>query len=103
MEKRAAERFEMKVPATLSVHTRPKEVLRVETENVSSKGAFLRTDRSFAEGIRVDVELHLALSEPIRQAGATGKVQIKVAGRVVRREPGGIAVEFGNHYRISSG
>ena len=100
MEKRGAERFEMRVPATLHLGGNPGEVLDLETTNVSSKGAFLLTDRTVPRGVGVRVELRLPLSEALRMVGSGRNVKITVGGRVVRKQEDGIAVQFGSDYRI---
>ena len=102
MEKRRVERYEMHIPATVFVEGRHQEVLTLETENVSSKGTYLHTDRLVPQGVNVQVELRVPAANLLKLLGADGQVKVTVNGTVVRAEPGGIAIQFDGRYEITS-
>ncbi len=103
MEKRSVERFDLHVPATVFVEGGSlQEVLSLETENVSSAGTFLRTDKPVPEGVNVEVHLYLPLERWLALLTPHGKVCVTVRGTVVRAQPDGVAVAFDGNYRIES-
>ena len=100
MEKRAAERFDMRVPATVFVEGELQEMLTLQTENVSSRGTFLQTDHLIPQGAEVEVELLLPLAKWTQLLGPDGRVKVTVSGKVIRTEQHGIAIQFDRQYSI---
>ncbi len=103
MEKRSAERFEMRIPATVFVEDGDLEqVLSLETENISSRGTLLHTDEPFPEGVKLEVELYLPLGKLLAVLSPTETIKVTVKGTVVRTQRDAVAVEFDRGYQIKS-
>lgn len=99
IDKRDVERFRLSLQARLTMlgglDDRPVSSVSMRTKNISSSGAFFVTDVPFGIGTLVDVDLSLPL------AASKSKVQVK--GKVIRRDPGGMAVRFSKQYQIKPG
>lgn len=82
MERRAARRFEMRLPVVIRAAAggQPAEA-RTETIDVSSRGLYFAVDKEFAPGSPVEVVLTLP-----KEITMTGPVQVRCQGRVVRLE-----------------
>jgi hypothetical protein len=103
MEKRAVERFEMQIPATVFVEDGNLErVLTLETENISSRGALLHTDEPVPEGAKVEMELYLPLARLLAVLSPSETIKLTVKGTVVRTQRAAVAVEFDRNYQIRS-
>jgi|SRR5579863_2400644 hypothetical protein len=80
-ERRGIRRFDMRLPASVTVEDASMGELLTETQNVSARGVFLYLDRPLAEGARIHVTLtfppHVTLTDPVR---------VRFAARVVRSE-----------------
>lgn len=90
IEKRKIDRFNIQIPALLQFDTG--QVVEHLTRDVSSAGAFFYAGLSMPVGAAVKVDLLLP-----------NLVQIKVNGSIVRSIHNGIAVCFGNRYKIIRG
>ena len=101
-KRRTLERFNLKLPA--KVETEPGTphgegtVQELETEDISSDGAFFRTLNPLMKGTRVKIEVTLnALERSIHPGGGA---LVKLKGEVVRSEPNGMVIYFERPYRI---
>jgi hypothetical protein len=101
-ERRTLERFDLQLPAKLQAEpsdsSEQSQVHELETENISSGGAFFRTLKPFIKGTRVKIEIALHYLERDFHAGKGSLV--KLTGEVLRTEPTGMAVAFERPYRI---
>lgn len=101
-ERRTLERFSLKLPAKVEVEPRtPHEqghVHELETENISSGGAFFRTLRPLVKGTRVKIEVALNFLGHSVQRGNGSLVKLK--GEVLHSNPNGMAVRFDRPYTI---
>ncbi len=102
-ERRRLQRFDLRLPArieTLSrVSDRAPVVLNLTTKDVSARGAFFSSARSFDEGTRVKVDLVLTPERP--KTLQVKRALIKVIGTVLRKGPEGMAVHFDNRYKLA--
>jgi len=100
-EKRAFERFDLSLPATVEVVAgQEKKLLKLLTRDVCAGGAFVHTDTPLEQGASVSIDLVLDI-EALKKL--TGKhAFVKVSGRVIRTEPGGMAISFNPNYQIRS-
>ena len=103
-EKRALDRYNLSLPATVEVLEGQKgeanRVLSVVTQDVSAGGAYLQADQPIAEGTPVRLELVLEIDQIKKLTGKHAHIQ--VSGVVVRSGSGGVAVKFEDKYRIKS-
>jgi hypothetical protein len=80
-ERRLMRRFDMRLPATVTVDDASIGELLTETQNVSARGVFLYLDRALPAGSRIHVTLtfppHVTLTDPVR---------VRFTARVVRAE-----------------
>jgi hypothetical protein len=99
-ERRKIERFQLTIPVRLVTTSsdRKKEVLELQTNNISARGAFLKTDHLLPEGTSVQVDFVLSVAKFTKPVGVFGFV--KVRGSILRSGSGGIAVCFNNDYEI---
>ena len=63
MGKRESERYRFSISATLSVEGKENqaEILNLKTRDISSKGAFLNTEKKLQPGARVQLEMVLTV------------------------------------------
>jgi hypothetical protein len=101
-EKRRIERFKLKLPARVAVISQVPEqgkgIMRLETDNICSGGAFFNTSSPLPEGTQVRLDLLLDLNGlgiPKRR-----HPHIKVLGDVLRSESSGMAIQFDKSYQI---
>lgn len=96
LERRRVERFKMRVPAKIADagKRRANEALNLMTRDICAGGAFFHTDRSLPEGAKVRIELVLPLGGLRKLIPEYDHVNIRVTGKVVRREPEGMAISF---------
>ena len=100
IEKRKIERFDLELPALLSMkdeggNQRPAEFM---TRNICSGGAFFKTH----DPLPVGTELKMDLIIPLDKFNITGarKSRIDLSGSVIRVGKHGMAVCFDKRYRI---
>ncbi len=100
LEKRQIERFKMKVLTRLIVLTagKKKEMIELYTSDISARGAFLVTDHEIPEGTSIKLDFVLSVNKLIELIGTNSF--IKIAGKVVRTGPEGIAISFDKGYEI---
>ena len=102
-ERRKLERFNLEVPARieiLSLSGQNREVMELNTKDVSAGGAYFRTKKALPQGTRVKVDIVLPLDR-LRRLKDACKGLIKVTGTVLRSEPSGMAVCFDEGYLIT--
>lgn len=100
--KRHLERFNLNVPAVVTLKNKleaaPKFSTELKTRNICAGGAFIVTEDPMPVGTDVDIDLHLSFftgnSEHERRSN------IHVSGSVIRIEPGGMAIKFDDKYQI---
>ncbi len=99
-ERRQTERFDLKLPALLSMmdESRQSVSCEVTTRDISSEGAFFLNCKPITVGS--DVKLNLMLFLEDRYKLKKEKIQIDIQGRVVRTDEHGIAVCFDRKYKI---
>lgn len=100
LEKRKMERFDLELPALLSMNDDSGNTRAVEfmISNICSGGAFFRTDGPLPVGICVKMDLILPLERFNAIEGK--KSRVNVSGTVVRSEKHGMAVCFDKQYCI---
>lgn len=80
-ERRLMRRFDMRLPAVVTLPGGEVAELLTETQNVSARGVFFYVDRAIAEGLRIQVTLtfppHITLTDSVR---------VRFTGRVIRVE-----------------
>ena len=96
-DKRKFERFELKLPATITIEDMGQE-LQVYTRDISAVGVFLHTAKPLEEGAKVRIKVILANNTLKKLTGYESC--IKVLGTVVRREQEGMAVSFDGRKKI---
>ena len=100
--KRAYERFDLRVPARLGIvgtgSMTADEEASLFTSNICAGGAFLLTDNPLPEGTRVKMDFILSI-EKLKEM-LDSHCRIKVEGEVVRIEKSGFAVRFDEDYEI---
>ena len=100
-EKRKMERFALNLPALLSIkdesgNTRAFEFM---IRDISSAGAFFKTDTPLSVGTGVKMDLILPLEK--FKTEKANRSHIDVSGSVIRTESQGMAVCFDKKYSIS--
>jgi len=104
MTKRSLERFDFKLPARLEVvgadDEKEREVLNLLTSNICSGGAYFHTDQPLKEGTPVKLDIILSIEELKKLSGK--QALVKVSGKVIRTEAGGMAICFSDDYQIKS-
>lgn len=103
-ERRRLERFPLATPAQVIVESGFGEGAHVslKTKNVSSAGAYLYCTQPFLEGAQVKMEMLICLDTLGRRANGKERAKIKVRGKIIRVEDGGIAIRFESKYKITT-
>jgi hypothetical protein len=78
------------------------ETLRLVTKDISADGAYLTSAGAIAEGTYVKLEMVLSVERLKELIGSKKKVELRMEGRVIRKEPAGIAVLFEKKYQIKA-
>ncbi|MDP2647341.1 MAG: PilZ domain-containing protein [Desulfobacterales bacterium] len=101
-KKRKVDRFELQVPAKLSVTKKSgdKEYHELITKDICSGGAYFNTDQPIPVGTEVSIDLVLPLEELKKLKGKTAI--IKASGAVIRIDQNGMAISFSKGIKISS-
>lgn len=94
-ESRKIERFDLALPARIDVLPLGSRSIDLMTANICDGGAFFPTRNPLEEGVEVVVDLTLNLENV---EGISAKV--KIAGRVLRSQPDGMAIRFEGRYRM---
>ncbi|MGE4553683.1 MAG: PilZ domain-containing protein, partial [Desulfovibrionaceae bacterium] len=99
-ERRRAARFEMNLPADLTVTDARggRELLELLTRDVCAGGVFLSTGDPLPPDTEVEIHLRVPLD---RVEGMRGKhTHVRATGQVVRAQQGGMAVRFDVSYQL---
>lgn len=98
-ERRKHERFPLQVPARVEVVTpEGRQVLDLQTSNVSAGGASFDTKEHIVVGTEVRINITLPSERLEELTGAQSLV--KVLGKVVRSGPAGLAISFYENYEV---
>ena len=102
VNRRKLERFDLQLQALVSTDKGEcdPETMRLFTTNISSSGAFLRSDHPIPVGTKVKLEFVLTLDELKKVKGK--RTLIEVSGEVIRNGSQGMAVCFSEDCKISS-
>ena len=100
-DRRIYERFDLSVPARVAPVDGPpgRDVLNLTTQNISAGGAYFRTLKPIPRGLNIRLEITLPLNKLKRLKGAK-KALVSLTGKVIRSDPGGMAVQFNEDYHI---
>lgn len=102
-ERRRMRRFVLKLPCLICVMepglSDANDVLRMQTRNISTDGAYLSTESPLPEGTRMNIEMIVrrSLEAGDELAGSC----ISLRAMVVRTNERGMAVKFDEQYQIS--
>ena len=98
-ERRTHERLDLELPTRLETNFLGKrEILELQTRDISAAGVLLITKERFAVGARCRLEL-IVTSEKIKELTGVQSL-IKVEGTVVRSTPDGVAICFDGDCQI---
>ena len=103
-EKRKIQRIDMRRPARIEGMAKDgkKIVVKAETKDISSHGAFFITEQAIDENVKLDIELFLSIEKLQELLGKQKKIKIQLQGTVIRSAPDGVAVSFGTKYQITA-
>ena len=101
VNRRKLERFDLQLQTLVSAYRKgcAPETMNLLTTNISSNGAFLRTNQFLPIGTKVRLDLVLSLDELKKVKGK--RTLIEVSGEVIRNESQGMAVRFAEDCKIS--
>jgi hypothetical protein len=101
-DRRRLQRFDLQASTQIEVQQEDGQrgVLSFTTRDISSMGAFIETARPLPNGAPVRLELVLPLEMLMRVVGKDGRARIKVRGKVIRVEEGGMAIQFDRKFKI---
>jgi len=104
-ERRKLERFTIELPAKVeAVRTDQRDrLLNLFTKDISSGGAYFRTQEPLPVGTEVRVDLVLPLDKLKKFLSDREKVTVNVTGTVLRVGPRGMAIGFSEDYKFGSG
>lgn len=100
-ERRCSRRFDLKLPCLICVaeDDHPEEILRTETLNISTDGAY------FATGTPLPPDTPMSIEVMVQRSAEGQECQdgscISLNGRVVRSNAAGMAVRFDQQYQIT--
>jgi hypothetical protein len=103
-ERRKIERFELQADTRIEVVTGDggTNTFATTTKDISCDGAYVTTSRPLPEGAAVKLEMLLSLDMLQRIVGQKGNAKVKVKGKVIRSENGGMAIQFDKKYKIQA-
>ncbi len=101
IEKRGATRFDLNLPAIVSIVGGPRNVkpLALGTRDVSSDGGYFPCDKPLRVNTRVEIGLVIPVAG-LKKLGRSG-ARVRVAGVVVRADAWGMAIRFDRRYRLA--
>jgi hypothetical protein len=101
---RHLERFDLQLPANIETISEERkkatETMTLKTRNINSRGAYFRTRRPLMEGTDVKIAIDL-LTEKLKKLSRRHAL-IKVNGKVIRKDPSGMAICFKEDFLIES-
>ena len=100
-DRRKTERFSLELPTYLSIADKyiKRESLEIITSNISSGGAFFKTEKPLPVGTDVKIDLIIPLDKLNKLKGK--KSRIDVSGSVIRTNKNGMAICFDKRYKIT--
>ena len=100
-ERRSARRFDLKLPCLICVaeEESAEEILRVETLNISTDGAYCATRTPLPNGTRMSIEV--VVQRPDEADDCRDGSCISLYGQVVRANEAGMAIRFDQQYQIN--
>ncbi len=100
IEQRMMKRFRLELPASVSVQGEDGDQATIDflTTDISGSGAFFQTDYPLPIASKVNIELILPLDDT-KKTERKGSL-IKVSGKVIRTNEGGMAICFNANYKI---
>lgn len=113
IERREQKRFSLNLQAKITYRHRTDRapVIDTVTANISSGGAFLRTDHEFPLAAKVKIEFYLSVDDLKRLRfilsldslkQLTGKnTWVSTSGIVIRREAEGVGIIFDTDYQLT--
>ena len=102
VERRHLQRFSVRAFAVVqTVSPGAEKVFELNTQDISSGGAFFPMEVPLPTGEKVKITLYLSISALDKLADFPSKTKIETDGEVVRSTPHGMAVAFGRHYSMS--
>lgn len=103
-ERRKLERYQLRVPTTIELadETGRREKITLQTKDISADGAFFDSIKPIAEGMHLKLEMVLSVERLKELIGADKKVELRLEGTVIRKDPDGIAVLFDKKYQIKA-
>jgi len=101
-ERRKLERFSIELPAKIELASINQKEMRLTlfTKDISSGGAYFRTEKPLPVGTEVRVDLVLPLDKLKKFLSDREKVTVNVTGTVLRSEPQGMAIGFSEDYKF---
>lgn len=100
-ERRQYERLTISIPVRLeTITTSKKEVLDLETRDISASGTFLPTLSSFPQGTRFILDFNIP-TDKIKKLNDLKRLK-GYTGSMVRFTPRGIAIQFDKECQIES-
>ncbi len=101
-ERRHLQRFSVKAYATVqTLSPGTEKVFELQTQDVSSGGAFFPMEVPLPTGEKVKITLYLSISALEKIGDLPSGAKIETEGEVVRSGRQGMAVAFGKHYTMS--
>ena len=101
-ERRHLQRFSVKAFAVVqSMAPRVEKVFELNTQNISSGGAFFPVEVPLPIGEKVKITLYLSISALNTLTNFPNKAKIETEGEVVRSTSHGLAVAFGRYSTMS--
>ena len=101
-ERRALERFKLRLPAKIEILSESpgveRVVLKLLTTNICSGGAFFPTTNPPLQGMAIRVSLFI--DNVNLRLGVPSWTLIEVSGTVLRSEPSGMAIAFEPNHKI---
>ena len=96
------QRFDLQASTRIEVQQEDgrRGVISFMTRDISSMGAFIETAQPLPEGAPVRLELMLPLDLLQRIVGKDARAKVKVRGKVIRAEEGGMAIQFDRRFKI---
>jgi len=103
-ERRKLERYALRVPTKVELAdgSGRGETLHLETTDISASGAFFASAGQISEGTQLKLEMVLPVARLQELIGANTTVEIRLEGRVIRSDAGGMAVLFEKKYQIQA-
>lgn len=93
-DRRDFERYKLKLTATIEYRLpeKKKEILILQTTNITAEGVFFHTMATLPEGLQVNVSIYLPVDNEL--------VVVNVSGCVLRPKEIGIAISFESNYEV---